>query len=69
MTQSKLPAAKTRKWRTFDTSLVVLRSKFADLPTETLDPLIDEAITVTRQAADHHPSVGAKPQSAAADLP
>jgi Ribbon-helix-helix domain len=38
------------KWRVFDQTLAEARSKFADLPPEELEALIDEAVAATRAA-------------------
>jgi hypothetical protein len=38
------------KWRVFDQTLAETRSKFADMPVEELEALIDEAVTATRKA-------------------
>ena len=37
------------KWRVLDQTMAEARDKFADMPPEALDALIDEAVTVTRQ--------------------
>lgn len=36
------------KWRVFDQTVTEVRSKFADLPPEELEALIDEAIAAVR---------------------
>ncbi len=38
------------KWRVFDQTLAETRSKFADMPPDELEALIDEAVTATRNA-------------------
>jgi hypothetical protein len=38
------------KWRVFDQTLAEARSKFADMPPEELEVLIDEAVAATRAA-------------------
>ena len=38
------------KWRVLDQTVAEARSKFADLPPEELDSLIDEAVAATRRA-------------------
>jgi hypothetical protein len=38
------------KWRVFDQTLAEARSKFADMPPEELEALIDEAVAATRAA-------------------
>jgi len=38
------------KWRVLDQTMAEARGKFADLPPEALESLIDEAVTATRQA-------------------
>ena len=38
------------KWRVLDQTMAEARGKFADLPSEDLDSLINEAVTATRQA-------------------
>ena len=38
------------KWRVFDQTLVEVRERFGDMPPESLETLIDEAVTATRQA-------------------
>jgi hypothetical protein len=38
------------KWRVFDQTLAETRSKFADLPPDELEALIDEAVAATREA-------------------
>jgi hypothetical protein len=38
------------KWRVLDQTMAEARGKFADLPPETLESMIDEAVTATRQA-------------------
>ena len=40
------------KWRVLDQTMAESRSKFADMPAEDLDSLIDEAVTATRQVDD-----------------
>lgn len=37
------------KWRVLDQTVAEARSKFADVPPEELESLIDEAVTATRQ--------------------
>lgn len=37
------------KWRVLDQTVAEARSKFADLPPEELESLIDEAVAATRQ--------------------
>ncbi len=44
------------KWRVLDQTMAEARSKFADLPPEELDSLLDEAGTATRRA--HTPNPG-----------
>ncbi len=39
------------KWRELDQTLIELRGKFADLPAEELQALIDEAVTAARVSA------------------
>ncbi len=39
------------KWRVLEQTMAEVRSKFADLPPEELDALLDEAVTATRQAS------------------
>jgi hypothetical protein len=38
------------RWRVLDQTVVEARSKFADMPPEELDALIDEAVAGTRRA-------------------
>ena len=38
------------KWRVFDQTLAEARSKFADMPPEEAEALIDEAVAATRAA-------------------
>ncbi len=38
------------KWRVLDRTLAEARSRFADMPPEALDSLIDEAVAATRAA-------------------
>jgi hypothetical protein len=38
------------KWRVLDQTMAKARGKFADLPPEPLESMIDEAVTTTRQA-------------------
>jgi len=38
------------KWRVIDQTMAEARGKFADLPPEALESIIDEAVTTTRQA-------------------
>ena len=38
------------KWRVLDQTMAEARGKFADLPPEALESMIDEAVTTTRQA-------------------
>lgn len=40
------------KWRVLDQTMAESRSKFADMPAEDLDSLIDEAVTATRKVDD-----------------
>ncbi len=44
------------RWRVFDQALTDARSRFADVPTEELEALIDEAVAAVRK--DHAPAVG-----------
>jgi hypothetical protein len=37
------------KWRVFDQTLTEVRSKFADLPADELEALIDEAVVAVRE--------------------
>ena len=37
------------KWRVLDQTMAEARGKFADLPPEALESMIDEAVTATRQ--------------------
>jgi hypothetical protein len=39
------------KWRVLDQTMAEARSKFADLPPEELEAMIDEAVAATRQAS------------------
>ncbi len=39
------------KWRVLDQTLAEARGKFADLPPEALEALIDEAVSAARQGA------------------
>ena len=41
----------TVRWRVFDQTLTDARSKFADVPTDELEALIDEAVVAVRK--DH----------------
>lgn len=43
------------KWRVLDQTAADVRSRFADLPTDALEALVDEAVTAVRQA--HKPPV------------
>ncbi len=38
------------KWRVLDQTMAEARGKFADMPPEELDALLDEAVAATRQA-------------------
>jgi hypothetical protein len=38
------------RWRVLDQTVTEVRGKFADLPADELDALIDEAVAETRQA-------------------
>jgi hypothetical protein len=38
------------KWRVLDQTMAEARAKFADMPPEALEALIDEAVTATRLA-------------------
>jgi hypothetical protein len=38
------------KWRVFDQTMAEARSKFADLPPEALDSLLEEAVAAARHA-------------------
>jgi phosphoserine phosphatase len=38
------------RWRVFDQTLAEARSKFADMPSDELETLIDEAVASTRKA-------------------
>jgi hypothetical protein len=38
------------KWRVLDQTIAEVRSKFADMPTDALESLIDEAVTAVRKA-------------------
>jgi hypothetical protein len=38
------------RWRVFDRTLAEARGKFADLPPEALDALLDEAVSAARQS-------------------
>ncbi|MGP0059167.1 MAG: ribbon-helix-helix domain-containing protein [Beijerinckiaceae bacterium] len=38
------------KWRVLDQTMAEARGKFADMPPEALESLLDEAVTATRQA-------------------
>jgi Ribbon-helix-helix domain len=38
------------KWRVLDQTMAVARSKFADMPPEQAEALIDEAVAATRKA-------------------
>ena len=44
------------KWRVLDQTLTEARGKFADMPPEQLEAMIDEAVTATRQA--NNPKAG-----------
>lgn len=37
------------KWRVLDQTIAEVRSKFADVPADELESLIDEAVSATRQ--------------------
>jgi hypothetical protein len=39
------------RWRVFDQTIAEARSRFADLPPDELQALIDEAVTTTRKSA------------------
>ena len=39
------------KWRVLDQAMAEARDKFADMPAEALDSLIDEAVIAVRQAS------------------
>ncbi len=39
------------KWRVLDQTMAEARSKFADLPPDALQSIIDEAVVATRRAA------------------
>ena len=39
------------KWRVLEQTMAEARGKFADLPPEALDAMIEESVTATRQAA------------------
>ncbi len=41
----------TVKWRVLDQTMTEARAKFADMPLEALEALIDEAVAVTRQSS------------------
>jgi hypothetical protein len=38
------------KWRVLDQTMAEARGKFADLPSEALESLLDEAVTAAREA-------------------
>jgi Ribbon-helix-helix domain len=38
------------RWRVFDQTLAEVRGKFADIPPDQLEALLEEAVTATRQA-------------------
>lgn len=38
------------KWRVLDQTIAEVRSKFADVPADELESLIDEAVSATRQS-------------------
>jgi hypothetical protein len=38
------------KWRVLDQTMAEARGRFADMPPEALEALIDEAVTATRKA-------------------
>ena len=40
------------KWRVLDQTLAEAREKFADLPPDSLETLIDEAVATARQSGD-----------------
>jgi hypothetical protein len=44
------------KWRVLDQTIAEARGKFADLPTESLEAVIDEAVAAAR--ANHAPKRG-----------
>ena len=44
------------KWRVFDQTMAEARGKFADMPPEQLEAMIDEAVTATRLA--NNPKAG-----------
>lgn len=39
------------KWRVLEQTMAEARGKFADMPPEALDAMIEEAVTATRQAS------------------
>jgi len=39
------------KWRVFEQTVAEARSKFADLPADEMEALIDEAVAATRKAS------------------
>jgi len=42
-----------RRWRVLDQTLAEARSKFADMPPEALEAMIDEAVAATRKTKAH----------------
>jgi hypothetical protein len=42
--------AEVVKWRVLDQTIAEARSKFADMPPEAVEALIDEAVAATRQS-------------------
>jgi hypothetical protein len=44
------------KWRVLDQTMAEARGKFADMPPDQLESMIDEAVAATRQA--NNPKVG-----------
>lgn len=38
------------KWRVLDQTMADVRGRFADMPTDELEVMIDEAVTATRQS-------------------
>jgi hypothetical protein len=40
------------KWRVLDQTMAEARSKFADMPPEEVEAMIDEAVAATRQASN-----------------
>ena len=43
------------KWRVFDQTLAEVRGKFADVPPDELESLIDEAVSAAREAHARKP--------------